>query len=197
MPKSEASSCSAAGGLVVSGSRGSSAGLAVVVLERTGCVALGCAGDGHEPLHPRTLARILHLLAEPLDERYRRGSGGSGSGREEDGSGSDGGLEEAATGRHAFERTRLWAAAREALDCGQIMLGTRHEYVEGQAVRFTIPDACEGSGRIRGRASTGLVDVWIVEPDASAVWKPGARARYPFSCVAVTHPAIRPFDRGS
>lgn len=71
---------------------------------------------------------------------------------------------------------------------------TRRKYTEGQAVRFVIPDTCEGTGRIRGCAMSGLVDTWIIEPDASTKWVPKAKLAYPFSCVAVTHPAIRPLE---
>lgn len=66
----------------------------------------------------------------------------------------------------------------------------KRQYAENERV-FIDWGPVKGRGRIRGLASTGLVDFWIVELDMVVGVD---KAAYPWSCMTVSHSALRPID---
>ncbi len=64
-------------------------------------------------------------------------------------------------------------------------LSSEHpKFAEGQRVHFNIDGNLRGTGRIRGLATTGLVDFWIVETDVAIGID---KEVYPWSCITVSH----------
>ena len=60
-------------------------------------------------------------------------------------------------------------------------------FKEGQRVFFDLDGKTKGYGRIRGLATTGLLDFWIVEMDMVVGVD---RSTYPWSCITIPHSRI-------
>ncbi len=65
-------------------------------------------------------------------------------------------------------------------------------YTEVDAVVFDLGQGTSGTGRIRGLATTGLIDTWIVEIVQSQGIDKGT---YPYSCVSIPHPQLKRAER--
>jgi len=59
-------------------------------------------------------------------------------------------------------------------------------YAEGTEVTFNLNGITKGRGKVRGLASEGLIDLWIVQfdPEKSEGIDP---TKYPWSCIVVPH----------
>jgi hypothetical protein len=63
----------------------------------------------------------------------------------------------------------------------------KHYFAEGVEVRFDMGPGMRGRGRIRGLASEGLIDMWIVEVE----WRDDFdTTTYPWSSIVVPYTAL-------
>jgi hypothetical protein len=62
------------------------------------------------------------------------------------------------------------------------------KFHEGQEVEFNYDGVVKGWGHIRGLASQGVIDVWIVEVKEVQNLN---KEVYPWSCIAVSHPSLK------
>ncbi len=65
------------------------------------------------------------------------------------------------------------------------------EFTEGELVAFGCENGCCGTGKIRGKAISGLIDLWIIEVLDSNIDK----ELYPWSCITMSHTLIWPASK--
>jgi hypothetical protein len=87
-------------------------------------------------------------------------------------------------------REAIEAIKTERTKAAYNILADHPVYREGQRVTFDFGGII-GTGRVCGLASNGLVDQWVVKVDTAAGID---KSVYPWSCIVVLHPALRPFD---
>lgn len=70
------------------------------------------------------------------------------------------------------------------------MIKNKLQFKEGEHVSFNIGNGIEGLGVIRGKASEGLVDIWIVEIITLNI----DRSEYPWTCCTIPHTLLSKWE---